>query len=128
MYPEKSDTPYPTIAMRALSLRENEEVGYYSLAFAITSPVVVFTMFQLRGFQVTDTKNEFDFQDYLCIRLITIFFSMAIVAGVLIFLAGRYGMVVPRFIKSALKYAYKAPANKAGVFVMWRMLLTRSSG
>ena len=70
------------------------EVGYYSLALAITSPIVVFTTLQLRSVQVTDTKNEFYFQDYLGVRLVTNFFAMAIVAGVLTFLAGRYAWTV----------------------------------
>jgi len=34
------------------------KVGCYSLALAITGPVVIFSMLQLRAIQVTDGKNH----------------------------------------------------------------------
>nr|WP_249436140.1 oligosaccharide flippase family protein [Paenibacillus sp. Marseille-Q4541] len=44
-------------------------VGEYSLALAITAPIILFLNFQLRNFQATDAKNEYSFKDYLTLRI-----------------------------------------------------------
>lgn len=47
-----------------------EDIGIYSLALAITAPIVLFFNFQLSMVLVTDSKNEFDFNQYLGSRVI----------------------------------------------------------
>jgi O-antigen/teichoic acid export membrane protein len=52
-----------------------EMVGKYSLALAITTPILMLTNLQLRVVQATDTKEGYQFGDYLGLRL-----SMSIIA------------------------------------------------
>jgi O-antigen/teichoic acid export membrane protein len=64
-----------------------EMVGQFTLALSVTAPVVMFTNLQLSAIQSTDTKQEFDFEDYLVLRLmmsglaILIVFGIALAAG-----------------------------------------------
>jgi len=46
-----------------------EEVGNFSYAIAITAPIVLFFEMQMRSVQVTDTKDEYNFNDYFGFRL-----------------------------------------------------------
>jgi O-antigen/teichoic acid export membrane protein len=46
-------------------------VGQYALGLAITAPVFMLTNLQLRGVQATDARHEFEFADYLTLRLIS---------------------------------------------------------
>ena len=46
-----------------------EMVGQLELARTIAMPVVMIVMFQLRAIQVTDTQNEYSFNEYLGTRL-----------------------------------------------------------
>jgi O-antigen/teichoic acid export membrane protein len=66
------------------------EVGYYSLGLAITAPVILFSMLQLRAVQVTDAQNLSKFEDYFGTRLITNLLAALIVFGILASLTGRY--------------------------------------
>ncbi len=45
-------------------------VGEYTLALALTSPVIQFTNMQMRSVQVTDVEEEFAFSTYLGFRLL----------------------------------------------------------
>jgi O-antigen/teichoic acid export membrane protein len=54
-------------------------VGMYSLALAITAPIMMLTNLQLRGVQATDTKELYHFGDYLGLRTITSIFALVIV-------------------------------------------------
>ncbi len=67
-----------------------EEVGYYSLALAITSPLVLFSMLQLRTVELTDTQGKYSFGDYLGLRLLTNIIALCILIAILLALAGRY--------------------------------------
>jgi O-antigen/teichoic acid export membrane protein len=66
------------------------EVGYYVLGLAITAPVVLFSMLELRAVQVTDAQNLNKFEDFFGVRLITNCIAVLIVFGILVILAGRY--------------------------------------
>ncbi|MEK8211584.1 MULTISPECIES: lipopolysaccharide biosynthesis protein [unclassified Paenibacillus] len=46
-------------------------VGQYVLALSITAPVILFANFQLRDFQATDANNQYSFQQYLTLRLLS---------------------------------------------------------
>lgn len=59
-----------------------EMVGKYALGVAICLPVVMFTNLQLRVIQATDAKNQFNFGDYLGLRLINITLSLLVIAGI----------------------------------------------
>jgi O-antigen/teichoic acid export membrane protein len=71
-------------------LTRPEKVGEFALALAITAPVVLLTNLQMRGVQVTDTRREYSFGDYLGLRLTTTSFALIVIAG-LVFV-GRYGI------------------------------------
>src|SRR5262249_42709417 len=57
-----------------------EIVGQFALAFAVSGPLMLLTNLGLRVIQATDTGREFEFADYLGLRLI----SMAVACGVLL--------------------------------------------
>lgn len=48
-----------------------ELVGLYTLGFAVTAPILMLTNLQLRQVQATDTSNDYTFNDYFGLRIIT---------------------------------------------------------
>jgi len=65
-----------------------EMVGQFALALAVTAPVMLLSNLQLRAIQATDTKGEYQFADYLALRLITTVLALLVIVGVT--LAGGY--------------------------------------
>ncbi len=63
-------------------------VGQYALALAIVAPLILFSNLQLRSIQATDVGSEFEFGDYLGLRLLTT--GMAGSAVLLLVIAGAY--------------------------------------
>jgi len=61
-------------------------VGRFALANAITIPIFAFTSLDLDTLQITDAKNQYDFEDYFNLRLVT--------SGFALFLS----IVIPAFI------------------------------
>ena len=61
-------------------------VGEFALGLAITSPVMVFSMLQLRVVQATDARHDYSFADYLGLRLVTTILALAAIVGIV---AGR---------------------------------------
>ncbi|MCX7593499.1 MAG: oligosaccharide flippase family protein [Fischerella sp.] len=59
-----------------------EMVGQFSLGFAVTAPIVMFTNLQLRQVQATDAKQQYLFGDYLALRLIATGLALLIIAGI----------------------------------------------
>ena len=59
-------------------------VGRYSLGLAVCAPIFAFADLRLRAIQSTDTKSEFNFCDYLMLRLITTAISIIIVLALVI--------------------------------------------
>ncbi|SDN32349.1 Membrane protein involved in the export of O-antigen and teichoic acid [Paenibacillus sp. yr247] len=55
-----------------------EMVGVFSLGLAITAPVFMFSNLQLRIVQVSDSKNEFVFGDFLALRLVSMAFGLLV--------------------------------------------------
>jgi O-antigen/teichoic acid export membrane protein len=62
-------------------------VGQYAYALAIVAPLILFTNLQLRAIQATDVRGEFEFGDYLGLRLLT-----TTLAGLLIVLLAASGL------------------------------------
>jgi O-antigen/teichoic acid export membrane protein len=71
-----------------------EIVGQFTLAVAATSPIVLLTNLNLRSVQVTDSKQQYLFRDYLELRLITTLIAVLIIAGVSLSYTGMTGWVV----------------------------------
>ena len=59
-------------------------VGQFSLALAITAPVFMFTNLNLRGVQATDAKGDFDFLDYVSLRVAMTALALILVGAILL--------------------------------------------
>lgn len=62
-----------------------EMVGQFSLGLAVTAPVIMFANLQLRGVQATDAKREYEFGDYLALRIISTLLALVVIAGIVLF-------------------------------------------
>lgn len=60
-------------------------LGTYTLGLSIVSPVFMFLGLQLRTILVTDSKKEFDFSDYINLRLILNILSLLIISILVFF-------------------------------------------
>ncbi|MEL6162763.1 MAG: oligosaccharide flippase family protein [Cyanobacteria bacterium J06628_3] len=59
-----------------------EMVGQFTLGLAITAPVIMFTNLHLRSVQATDAKQQFLFNDYLGLRLLSTGLALLIIAAI----------------------------------------------
>lgn len=59
-----------------------EMIGTVVLAFAVCAPVNALAQLGLRGAVVTDARREYQFGDYLALRLVTAVLAFLIVAGI----------------------------------------------
>lgn len=57
-------------------------VGQWSLAFAITAPIMLMLNLNLRALQATDARDEFTFPTYLSLRLFCAVVAMVFSAGI----------------------------------------------
>lgn len=62
-----------------------EMVGRFSLGLAICAPVVLFANLQLRVVQATDAKQDYQFGDYLGVRLVAVLLALLVIVGILVF-------------------------------------------
>jgi O-antigen/teichoic acid export membrane protein len=69
-----------------------ELVGQFALGLALVSPVFMFSSLNLRGVQATDARNDFQFQEYLGLRIGAGFFAF-IVSAAISAIAG-YGLTI----------------------------------
>ena len=58
--------------------------GEFALGLALTAPVIMFSNLNLRGAQATDAKEEYQFGDYLGVRLITTLLALLVIVGIII--------------------------------------------
>lgn len=72
------------------------DVGQFSLALAVTAPIVVFSQMQLRQIQVTDTRGEFHFGHYLGMRLVATALALAVI--VIVALTGAFAASTARVV------------------------------
>lgn len=56
-------------------------VGHFSLALAVTAPVILFCNLQLRAVQATDATRRYLFGHYLALRLLTTALALLVIAG-----------------------------------------------
>jgi len=59
-----------------------EIVGQFTLGLAVTAPVVMLTNLQLRAIQATDAKHQYQFNDYLALRLLGTGLALAVIVGI----------------------------------------------
>ena len=58
-----------------------EMVGLYTLALAISQPIMVFAQLHLRTVQATDAVGQFDFRDYMGLRLLMTCVAWVVIAA-----------------------------------------------
>lgn len=63
-------------------LTSPEEVGRFAVGVAVTGPAVMFSNLSLRAVLSTDAKRDYEFQDYLRLRLIC---TTVVLAGIIVF-------------------------------------------
>ena len=56
-------------------------VGQFSLALAVSAPVILFSQLNLRGIQSTDARGEFKFADYALLRGMTTIGALAVITA-----------------------------------------------
>jgi O-antigen/teichoic acid export membrane protein len=61
-----------------------ETVGQFALGLAVTAPVFMFSSLQLRVVQATDAKREYQFGDYLGLRLISVVLALLVTAAIVL--------------------------------------------
>ncbi len=72
---------WATLAVLA-KIANPELVGRYALGVAVTQPIIVLALLNLRNVQATDARGEYSFGDYLRLRLFTTASALAVIAGV----------------------------------------------
>jgi O-antigen/teichoic acid export membrane protein len=70
-------------------LGSTEMVGQFALGLAITAPVMILSGLSLRAIQATDAKSEYEFGEYLALRLGTTVCGVMVLTGLT--LVGDYG-------------------------------------
>lgn len=70
-------------------------VGLFALALAVTTPVLLLSSLSLRTFQVTDTRGDYSFTEYMTLRLIAAAAAVLAIGGIAISLyAGDAASVI----------------------------------
>lgn len=67
-----------------VKLTDVSEVGRYSLALAVCTPITILAALQLRAVQVTDTRNEYHFGHYLSLRIVMTLMAVLAIACIAI--------------------------------------------
>ncbi len=65
-------------------------VGQFVLSLAVTAPIIMFSNLQLRAVQATDARHEYQFADYLGLRLVCTLLAVTAIIAVT-FLSGYRG-------------------------------------
>ncbi len=67
-----------------------EMVGQFAIGLAIATPVMMFSQLGIRYIQATDAKDEYQFGDYLGLRLLTTVVAMLVIVGLTFGLGYRF--------------------------------------
>ena len=81
------------ILIALANLTSPEDVGEYTLALAVTGPIILFAEFRLRDTLATDAHHQFRFADYLCFSIVTVSLAMAAVVAVALLFYSAAGVV-----------------------------------
>jgi O-antigen/teichoic acid export membrane protein len=57
-------------------------LGQFTLGLAIAAPVILFANLQLRDIQATDVRQQYQFGDYLGLRLLSTGIALLVIAGI----------------------------------------------
>lgn len=67
------------ILLLLAKLADERSVGMFSIGLAISTPIMAFTMLQLRSVQATDVRGEFPFSDYFGTRIVWTILAMGLI-------------------------------------------------
>ena len=99
-------------------LLTSDEVGTFSLALAVATPITILGQLQLRVALITDARNEFPFGAYYALRLSTVVLSGVIVAvvGFSLYGFGFTGSLIALVgisqVMTSLRDIWMAPSQK----------------
>ena len=65
-------------------LASTEVVGIFALGYDDAAPIMLLANLKLRAVLVTDAQNEFQFSDYLGLRLVTVVIGLFIITGIVL--------------------------------------------
>jgi len=85
-------------------LGSTEVVGQFTLGLAIAAPVIMFANLQLRGIQATDARGEYEFSDYLGLRILTTAAALLVILGIVV-VSGYGGATAAVIVLMALAKA-----------------------
>jgi O-antigen/teichoic acid export membrane protein len=71
-------------------LANPEIVGKFTLALAITAPVIMFASLNLRSVLVTDTREDYSFNEYFALRLAAMGLSFAVTTTLALMVGGDW--------------------------------------
>lgn len=87
-----------------------EMVGQFSLGLAVTAPVIMFANLQLRGVQATDARREYEFGDYLALRIVSTLLALVVITGIVL-LSGYQGETALVILVIGLAKAFEAMSD-----------------
>ena len=59
-----------------------EDLGVFTYALAVTSPVIVLAQLNMRAFMITDARDEFELREYLYTQLVTLSIALVIIVAI----------------------------------------------
>jgi len=71
-----------------------EMLGQFALGLAVVSPVITLTNLQLQQVQATDARQQYQFGDYLALRLITTPLAIVVILGIVFITDYRWETVL----------------------------------
>ncbi|WP_169871231.1 oligosaccharide flippase family protein [Shouchella patagoniensis] len=93
-----------------------EKLGMYSLALAITSPILLLTNLQLRNMQITDVNNKYQFSDFFTFRIISSCISVVIIIIVALLFDYDYMTVIVIILIGGSKFIESISDVSFGLF------------
>lgn len=95
------------VLIELAKLGSPELVGRFSLGLAVTAPLFIFTNLQLRSVQATDVHRDFEFADYLGLRLLGNLVALVAVVA-LVAIAGYGRATAAAVLAIAVAKAFEA--------------------
>lgn len=85
-------------------------VGQFVLSLAVTAPIIMFSNLNLRAVQATDARHEYQFADYLGLRLVCTLLAVAAIIAVT-FLSGYRGETAAAILAVGAAKAFEATSD-----------------
>lgn len=93
-----------------------EKVGQYSLALALSAPIMLLMNFQLRSIQITDVDNKYRFSDFFIFRVITSIIAVSLIILLSFVIGYEYFIIEIIFLVSVTKFIESISDVTFGLF------------